>query len=163
MEGAVWIGIHAVQCSAGDLCQCAIEIPPALILFLDVLPEFCVKIWSGVDLVELMVVLESGIQLFAQGLDLLIGHVGDTFQEFFNAFAVVLGILAHRPWQGRTLGLQGLHFGVFFGLFGFLLDILFLLVRHLLGFLLGLVHQSAQLGIGCSGHTHCCHGDGGNQ
>ena len=38
VEGAVRIGIDAVQCSSGDQCQCAIEFPPVLILFINTLP-----------------------------------------------------------------------------------------------------------------------------
>ena len=107
--------------------------------------------------------LEAGIQLFAQGLDLLIGYVGDSFQEFFNALAVVLGILAHRPRQGRTLGFQSLHLGLILGLFGLFLGVIFLLVHDFSSLVFGLLDQAAKLGIGRHGHAHCSHGDGGNQ
>ena len=139
--------------------------PIAFILFLDAFPEFYVIIWSGVDLVEHMVVLETGIQLALEFFQSVLGdiHLDHAIHKLLHTDTVVRAVRGHDPRQGRTLGLEGLHLGVILCLLGLLLDILFLFVHDLLSFLLGLIDQTAQLGIGRAGHAHCSHGDGGNQ
>ena len=88
-----------------------------------------------------MVVLETGIQLAPEFFQPVLGdvHLGHAVHKLLHADAVVCAIRVHDPGQGWALGLKGTHLGIVLGLLGFFLDILFLLLNDLLGFLLSLV------------------------